>query len=77
MSCVGVPVGEGVDAFPDAVGVDVTLADETLSCLDHSFDPVQVQFHGGGEVLVFFYGSFNCFHGGGQFHVSQGRFLER
>lgn len=39
--CV-VPVGERVDAFPDAVRVDVVLADQTLTSLDHSFDSVQV-----------------------------------
>lgn len=71
-----VPVGEGVDTFPDAFRVDVTLADQTLSRLNHSFDPVQVQLHGGGEVLVFLYGSFDCFHRGGQLHVSEGRLLE-
>lgn len=36
------PVGESVDALPDAFRVDVVLADQTLSSLDHSFDPVQV-----------------------------------
>lgn len=71
-----VPVGEGVDTFPDAFRVDVTLADQTLSRLNHSFDPVQVKLHGGGEVLVFLYGSFDCFHCGGQLHVSEGRLLE-
>lgn len=71
-----VPVGEGIDAFPDAFRVDVALADQTLSSLDHSFDPVQVQLHGGGEVLVFLDGGFDCFHRGGQLHVSQGRLLE-
>lgn len=60
-----VPVGERVNAFPDAFRVDVTLADQALSGLDHSFDPVQVQLHGGGKVLVFLYGSFDCFHCGG------------
>lgn len=72
-----VPVGKGVDAFPDAFGVDVALADQTLSSLDHSFDPVQVQLHGGSEVLVFLYGGFDCFHRGGQLHVSEGRFLQK
>lgn len=71
-----VPVGEGVDAFLDAVGVDVALADQTLSSLDHSFDPVQVQLHGGGEVLVFLYGGLHRFHRGRQLHVSEGRLLE-
>lgn len=71
-----VPVGECVDAFPDTFRVDVALADQTLAGLDHSFDPVQVQLHGGGEVLVFLYGCFNRFHCGGQLHVSKGRFLE-
>lgn len=71
-----VPVGEGVDAFADALRVDVTLADQTLSRLNHSFDPVQVELHGGGEVLVLLYGSFNCFHCGGQFYVSERRLLE-
>lgn len=73
--CV-VPVGEGVDAFLDAVRVDVALADEALPGLDHGFDPVQVQLHGGGEVLVFLYGSLHRLHRGGQLHVSQGRLLE-
>lgn len=67
-----VPVGEGVDTFFDAFRVDVTLADQTLSSLDHSFDPVQVQLHGGGEVLVFLYGGFDSFHRRGQLHVSEG-----
>lgn len=71
-----VPVGEGVNAFADALRVDVTLADQTLSRLYHSFDPVQVELHGGGEVLVLLYGSFNGFHCGGQFYVSKGRLLE-
>ncbi len=70
------PVGERVDALPDALRVDVTLADQTFSGLDHSFDSVQVQLHGGGEVLVLLYGSFNCFHCGGQLHMSQGRLLK-
>lgn len=71
-----VPVGEGVNAFADALRVDVTLADQTLARLNHSFDPVQVELHGGGEVLVLLYGSFNCFHCGGQLYVSEGRLLE-
>lgn len=71
-----VPVGEGVNAFADALRVDVTLADQTLSRLYHSFDPVQVELHGGGEVLVLLYGSFNGFHCGGQFYVSEGRLLQ-
>lgn len=71
-----VPAGEGVNAFPDAVRVDVTLADQTLSGLDHSFDPVQVQLHGGGEVLVLLYGGLHRFYRGGQLHVSEGRLLE-
>lgn len=67
-----VPFGEGVDTLLDAFRVDVTLADQTLSGLDHRFDPVQVQLHCGGEVLVLLDGGFDCFHRGGQLHVSQG-----
>ncbi|TNN65918.1 hypothetical protein EYF80_023918 [Liparis tanakae] len=63
------PGAQGVDAFLDAVGVDVALADQTLSSLDHSFDAVQVQLHGGGEVLVFLYGGLHRFHRGGQLHL--------
>lgn len=71
-----VPVGKSVDALLNAFRVDVVLADQTFSCLDHSFDPVQVQLHGGGEVLVFLYSRFHCFHCGGQLHVSERRLLE-
>lgn len=71
-----VPFGEGVDTFLDAFRVDVTLADQTLSGLDHGFDPVQVQLHRGGEVLVFLDGGFNCFHSGGQLHMSKGWLLK-
>lgn len=71
-----VPVGKSVDALLNAFRVDVVLADQTFSCLDHSFDPVQVQLHGGGEVLVFLYSRFHCFHCGGQLHVSKRRLLE-
>lgn len=39
---VHLPVGEGVDAFPNTFRVDIALADQTLSSFDHSFDPMQV-----------------------------------
>lgn len=70
-----VPVGERVDAFLDAVGVDVALADQTLPGLDHRFDSVQVQLHGGGEVFVFLDGGLHRFHCGGKLHVSKRRLL--
>lgn len=70
------PLGESVDTLPDSLGVDVVLADQAFSRLDHSFDPVQVQLHGGSEILMFLDGAFDRFHRGGELHVGQSRFLE-
>lgn len=66
-----VPVAKCIDTLPDAFTVDVILTDQTLSSFDHSFDPVQVQLHGCGEILVFLDGSLDCFYSSGQLHVSQ------
>ena len=66
------PLSQRVHPLLDAVRVDVALADQALPGLDHGLDAVQVELHGGGEVLVLLDGRLHRLHRGGELHVGQG-----
>lgn len=64
------PVAEGLNPLFDSVRVDISLSNQTIPSLNDSLNAMQVELHGGGEVLVLLDGGLYRLHCSGQLYMS-------